>query len=196
MFVLECFSSSCQKQINLRGNSNSLEDGGSRDAHVDAGQTEVVGALFYWSDIRCLQGGRQEADMRALILGNGLQVGVKRGREASFFKVALGELVQDFAVELVLQMLQSESIVEDNTVGDGGSRLTDCKQAVSRLVLLFSTCPITHLFFVGAAAATAAKAATEKAVDFMLLKARDIEEQICMKTGTRVRKEGNYLDFL
>lgn len=188
--------SSCKRQSGLRGNSDTLEDGGSGDAHVDRGQAEIIRALFDRSDPGGLQGGCQEADMGALILGNGLQVGVKGGREASSFEVALGEFVQDFAVELVLQMLQGESIVEDVTVCNGGSRLTDCKQAVPRLVMYASSCGITHLFFAGAAAATAAKAATERIVDFMLMEARKIGKQICMKTGRRAGKEGNCLDFL
>lgn len=196
VLVRRVLHSSCRRQSGLRGDSNTLEDGGSGDTHVDRGQAEVIGAFFDRSDPGRLQGGCQKADMGALILGNGLQVGVKGGREAGSFEVALREFVQDFAVELVLQMLQSESIVEDVAVRNGGSRLTDCKQAVPRLVLYASSWGITHLFFAGAAAATAAKAATEKIVDFMMFEARTIEAQIWMKTGTGAGKGGNCLDFL
>ena len=115
---------------NLRGDSDTLEDGSGGNGHVDISQAEVISALFYWSGAGCLQAGGQEADVCALILGNGLQVGVKGGLETGTLEVALGELVQDLKIEPVLQMLKSESIVEDVGVGDGGSGLTNCKQAV------------------------------------------------------------------
>ena len=51
--------------------------------------------------------------MRRLVLGDGLQVAVEGGVEAGSGELGLGVVGQTFAVELVLEVLQGESVVQD-----------------------------------------------------------------------------------
>lgn len=55
----------------------------------------------------------QEADMSSLVRRNLLQVCVKGCVETNGSELLLGEVCQTLTVELVLEMLQSESVVED-----------------------------------------------------------------------------------
>ena len=80
---------------------------------------------------------------------------------------------ESIAVEFILEVLKCKSIVEDVTVGNFGSCLTDCFEAVGLLVCstgASSSFKTTYLLKLGAGAAetTAAKAAIDR-VTFMML---------------------------
>ena len=61
------------------------------------------------------QGRSQEADVGGLVAGDGHQVLVEGVGEPGGDKVGLGVVGQTLAVELVLEVLQGQSIVEDVT---------------------------------------------------------------------------------
>jgi hypothetical protein len=59
----------------------------------------------------------------SLITRNLLDVAVKGRVVTDIGKVLLGKVGETLEVELVLEMLKSKSVVEDDTVVDGGSTL-------------------------------------------------------------------------
>lgn len=59
------------------------------------------------------ESGSEEGDVGGLIVGDLLEVGIEGGVKSSFGKVCLGVVGETFAVEFVLEVLESESIVQD-----------------------------------------------------------------------------------
>lgn len=55
----------------------------------------------------------QEVDVSGLVAGNGLDVVVNLGVEASVLEVFLGVLGETLTIEGVLEVLQGQSILED-----------------------------------------------------------------------------------
>lgn len=62
---------------------------------------------------RTLQGAGEKVDMVGLVLRDLLEILVKHGAEASCGKVLSRVLGQTFAVEGILEVFQSQGIVED-----------------------------------------------------------------------------------
>ena len=112
------------------GNSDALEDRGGLDEALDISHAEVVGALSDGVGTGFGECGGQEGNVRCLVRGDFLEVGVEGGVETSSGEVALGEVGETFTVEFVLEMLQGEGIVEDVGVGDLGRGLTELLEAV------------------------------------------------------------------
>lgn len=65
---------------------------------------------------RTLETSSQEVDVGGLVPGDSLEVVVKGRVVTSVGKVLLREVVKALAVELVLEMLQGESVVEDDAL--------------------------------------------------------------------------------
>lgn len=67
-----------------------------------------------WPEKRhTLQSGGEEADMGRLVAGNLLQGGIEGRVETSRGKLVLGEVGQTLTVELILEVFEGQSIVED-----------------------------------------------------------------------------------
>ena len=61
----------------------------------------------------------EKVDVRLLVLCHDLEVLVEFRAKASFRELLLGEVLESLAVEGVLEVLERQSVVEDDIVGDG-----------------------------------------------------------------------------
>lgn len=102
-----------QRPMDLRADADAFQDGGGGDEGFDVGDTEGVRALSDRLRASRGQGGGQEADVGHLVRGNFLQVFVEGRVEACVREVGLGEVVESFTVELVLQVLEGQRVLED-----------------------------------------------------------------------------------
>ncbi len=125
--VVSAHDIGCGTQVGA--DTNTLEDGGSHNEALDVSDTEVVFAGGHRGCASLGETGSQEGDVGLLVRGNCLQVGVKGCVEASAGKVGLGEVLEGFLVEGVLEVLQCQGVVEDVSVRDGWRCLTDELQA-------------------------------------------------------------------
>lgn len=90
-----------------------LEDGGSGKERLHISDTEVVGAGCHRRATGSTERVRDELDVSSLVRCYGLDACVDLYVEASGREVSLGEVGETFTVEGILEMLESESIVED-----------------------------------------------------------------------------------
>ena len=108
--------------------AHALKDRGCLDEVRDVCDAKVVRAGGHWGRAGLGESGGQECNVRGLVRGDFLQVGIEGRVEAAGCEVGLGEVGQSFSVEGVFQVLEGESIVEDVGVGDRGGGLTDLFQ--------------------------------------------------------------------
>lgn len=69
--------------------------------------------LAYLCNGSITKSSAQEGNVSGLIVGDLLEIGIEGGVESSAGKVCLGVVLETFTVELVLKVLESESIVQD-----------------------------------------------------------------------------------
>jgi hypothetical protein len=95
--------------LTLCADSNSLKDRSEGDEYGWVGWWKAVTAF---SDCGITQSCGEEGDMSSLVVGDFLQVVVEGVRETPVNKVRLGIADVTLTVEFVLEVLESQSIVE------------------------------------------------------------------------------------
>ncbi len=95
------------------GHTDTLEHCGSSNEALHILVAEVVGALADGLDTGFVQCGGQESNVGLLVGGDGLELGVDIAGETGLAEVVGRVLLQSLAVEGILEMLESESVVED-----------------------------------------------------------------------------------
>lgn len=93
--------------------TNTLEDGRDGDERGRVSRGEGVCALGGGGGTGSGQGAGQEADVRVLVVGDLLEVGVEGVGEASGSEGLLGVVLETLAVEGGLKVLQGQGVVED-----------------------------------------------------------------------------------
>lgn len=93
--------------------TDTLEDGRDGDERGRVGRGEGVRALGGGGGTGSGQGAGEEADVRVLVVGDLLEVGVEGVGEASSNKGLLRVVLETLAVEGRLEVLQSQGVVED-----------------------------------------------------------------------------------
>lgn len=97
-------------------NTNTLKDAGEGEESLDVVEAEVVGVCNNRLDTGSGKGTSQELDVACLVSGDGLEVGVEHIVVSGGSEVRLGELGKSLIVEGMLEVLQSEGVVEDHTI--------------------------------------------------------------------------------
>ena len=103
--------------------TDTLEDRGSGEEGLDAVVAELVLALSDGLSTGLLESRGQEIDVSLLVRANALDVVVESLVEASVLKSLLVVLLETLAVEGVLKVLKSQSIVQDGGIINLGSTL-------------------------------------------------------------------------
>ena len=101
------------------GGADALEDRGEGDEGRDVRVREGVLALGDRGDTSGGQSSREELDVLGLIVSDVLEVVVVVGAVASVHEVLLGELLEGSVVELVLEVLEGESELENGGIDVG-----------------------------------------------------------------------------
>lgn len=97
------------------GNTNTLEDGSGSQEGLGVSDTEVVLASSDGGGTSSLEALGEEVDVGGLILGNALDVVVDGRVGTSSGEVSLGEVGKTSAVESVLEVLEGQGVVEDDS---------------------------------------------------------------------------------
>ncbi|CCG85186.1 protein of unknown function [Taphrina deformans PYCC 5710] len=105
--------------------SDTLEHRGEGDKGLDVGVWEVVDTLRDGRGTGCEQGGGEEVDVGRLVLGDLLQILVEGRIVPGGGKLSLGKVGQTLSVKGVLEVLQSEGVVEDDGINVGRLPLLD-----------------------------------------------------------------------
>ena len=109
--------------------TNTLENGRGSNEGLGVRDTKVVHALSDGLSTSFGESSGQERNVGGLVRGDLLEVGVEVGIEPGSGEVGLGVVGKTLTVEFVLEVLQGQSIVEDISVSDLGSSLTDLLEA-------------------------------------------------------------------
>jgi hypothetical protein len=100
------------------GNTNALEDRGGGKEALHARHAEVVGALLDGDGAGGGQGRGQEGDVGRLVAADGLDAVVDGRVVAGGGEVGLGEVGETLLVEVVLEVLEGQGVVEDDSWWD------------------------------------------------------------------------------
>ena len=90
-----------------------LKNRGQGDEGLGVSGGEGVGALGDWGGAGGGEAGGQEGDVGSLVGGHFHQVLVEWVWETGGDEVGVGVVGETFTVELVLQVLEGESVIED-----------------------------------------------------------------------------------
>ena len=116
------------RRTQIRADSHAFEDGRRRDEALGIRDGERVFACGDGGGAGFCEGGGQEGNMRHLIEGDFLEVGVEGGVETGGREVGFGKVGQTGLVEGVFEVLEGEGVVEDVSVRNGWGGLTDFLQ--------------------------------------------------------------------
>lgn len=105
--------------------ADSLERGGEGDEGGHVGVGELVRTLGDRGHVGGLQCRREEGDVRRLVLGNLLQVGVEGSAEPGRCELRLRKVGETLSVKDILEVLERQRVVENHPVNVRGLSLLD-----------------------------------------------------------------------